>query len=1324
MGSTSLEPSLDNSAYTVGWIAALPHELAAAKVMLDKKHTAPRYTNPSDENIYALGSINSDSGEHNVVIASLPSGRAGPTPAATAATRMLASFPSIRIGLMVGIGGGIPSKKNDVRLGDIVVSKPEGRFGGVRQYDRGKATATSFEERSALNSPPLVLLNALSVLQSEHDITGSMVPAILKDVLRKNPRMSKPGPYGAYIYPGPECDRLFNASYEHTSNEDDCVECDSEQEIKRSKRDDQDPYVHYGTIASGNAVIGNALVRDSLSRNCLCYETEAAGLMNDFPCLVIRGVSDYCDTHKNDHWQKYAAITAAAYAKELLQVIPVKDMGKEQEAIKIMKAYRIESTLKTAIRNQMQPKLAKWLSPLCPSGRHSTTRKNRVQGTGTWLVDILEGLEFFSQEAKHGAICCYGNPGAGKTFISSLVIDKLEERIGSDSKIGLAYMYFDYTDAKEQTTENVLGTLIQQLLQFLSETPQAVLDLYDVKQRKPLELTDACQLLDILCQQFSRVYICLDALDESKGLPSLLECLRNRLGSMQLFITCRPHIQQTVCRYFEHRHELTIEARKDDIERFIEREIAWPNDPLPEAMDEGLKAKIFDVVVGSADGLFLLPALQIRTILDKTTIYDRELCLENLPSSVGDAFQMTIKRIEHQSESQYELAAKILTWIHLAERVLTVAELTCALAVRDGHSSFNARAMPPKGSLLNYCHGLVVVDQETSSIRLVHYSLHEHLRKQTEIFGHSREKWHSRITRTCLTFLQFDFPPDAELPDYVDREMFSSTVEGALFSYAVHSWGDHFRQSGNLQDSLSTQALECLQQATEPSLNNEFASRARPRILYGFNWYHGVMPSLGSPIHIVVEFGIAHLVKRLLNKPILPYQDVNSKLGHGYSPLFSAVRNGDEAMVRLLIKEGAVVDSLDKDNTTPLSLAATAGYESIAKLLIDRGAAVDSAGTGNETPLLFAARNGHEKVVRLLIDRGATIDIVSYYPGISYSKETPLVAAALKGREAVVRLLLEKGGVMDKVNWDALIHVARRGHLTIARLLLQNGAPVDSKDDQSGSRPITFAANEGHVEVVKLLIEKGAPVDSLDDRNRTPLLCAATNGHTSVMELLIEEGAKVDAIDVLGRTSLLWAAQNGHEGAVNLLIEEAAFVKSVDVFGRTPLLYAQEEGHEAVVKILRANGGDMEDSTDASGRTALSYAHEAIVKRLIEEKSWGLNQRDRSNRTGYDYAGKMGHKEVMELLSHASPPPPPPGPTPIFSPRPPSPPPPAARPRSLFFRFSGDLLDFSYIVSMLFPLPRFMGLFGTFRPVLGLGGSVWVLAIIVVVAAMAIVFLF
>jgi hypothetical protein len=91
----------------------------------------------------------------------------------------------------------------------------------------------------------------------------------------------------------------------------------------------QEVVVHYGTIASGNQVIRNATQRDGLSADLggiLCFEMEAAGLMNSFPCLVVRGICDYADSHKNKKWQAYAAGTAAAYAKELLSVIPAADV--------------------------------------------------------------------------------------------------------------------------------------------------------------------------------------------------------------------------------------------------------------------------------------------------------------------------------------------------------------------------------------------------------------------------------------------------------------------------------------------------------------------------------------------------------------------------------------------------------------------------------------------------------------------------------------------------------------------------------------------------------------------------------------------------------------------------------------------------------------------------------------------------------------------------------------------------------------------------------------------------------------------------------------
>ncbi len=327
---------LDNSGYAVGWIAALPHERAAAEAMLDMKHPSPQHKQKNDDNIYTLFSINGPNGEHNVVIASLPRGRYGTTSAATAATQMLSSFPALKFGLMVGIGGGVPSNDNDTRLGDVVVSKPEGNFGGVRQYDCGKATARGFEECGALNSPPRVLLNAMGALESKHETEGNAIPSILEVMYKNYPLMAKPRKGPGYIYQSVDHDRLFHPDYEHMTSKNDCSECDAAQEVMRPERFDRDPFIHYGTIASGNQVIKDARKRDMLSKNCLCFETEAAGLMIDFPCLVIRGICDYCDTHKNDRWQKYAAATAAAYAKELLQITDVADIKNTPEACAVM----------------------------------------------------------------------------------------------------------------------------------------------------------------------------------------------------------------------------------------------------------------------------------------------------------------------------------------------------------------------------------------------------------------------------------------------------------------------------------------------------------------------------------------------------------------------------------------------------------------------------------------------------------------------------------------------------------------------------------------------------------------------------------------------------------------------------------------------------------------------------------------------------------------------------------------------------------------------------------------------------------------------------
>jgi nucleoside phosphorylase len=256
------------------------------------------------------------------VIAALPRGEYGTNRAATVASHLLRTFTNVRIALMVGIGGGAPlievgeARKQDVRLGDVVVSTPSQGWGGVCQYDFGKAIQErEFKLTGHLNQPPDALLTAITVLSGDFEVNGHEIDKGISAILEKRPKLCK-----KYQRPPMSSDRLYKSSFIRDeiastkgNNEDQIVQ-------RKSREDEENVMIHYGLIASGNSLVKDATMRNALARKLgiLCFEMEAAGLMNQYPFLVIRGICDYCDTHKNDDWHGYAAMTAAMYARKLL----------------------------------------------------------------------------------------------------------------------------------------------------------------------------------------------------------------------------------------------------------------------------------------------------------------------------------------------------------------------------------------------------------------------------------------------------------------------------------------------------------------------------------------------------------------------------------------------------------------------------------------------------------------------------------------------------------------------------------------------------------------------------------------------------------------------------------------------------------------------------------------------------------------------------------------------------------------------------------------------------------------------------------------------
>lgn len=148
-------------------------------------------------------------------------------------------------------------------------------------------------------------------------------------MLEKYPKMAKVG----YKHPGVSRDPLFDADYQDSPGQS-CEDCIEKKDLDKQDREEQLPIVHVGTIASGIKVVADASFRDKVGEehHAICIEMEAAGIMNSFPCVVIRGISDYSDSQKNDRWQKYAAAVAAGCAKELLTFVQSSSVDQERAA--------------------------------------------------------------------------------------------------------------------------------------------------------------------------------------------------------------------------------------------------------------------------------------------------------------------------------------------------------------------------------------------------------------------------------------------------------------------------------------------------------------------------------------------------------------------------------------------------------------------------------------------------------------------------------------------------------------------------------------------------------------------------------------------------------------------------------------------------------------------------------------------------------------------------------------------------------------------------------------------------------------------------------
>ncbi|RBA12730.1 hypothetical protein FPRO05_04180 [Fusarium proliferatum] len=1260
MTSETIVESRTHDDYHVGWVCALPTEQTAAMAMLDHRHAdLPKLTN--DNNAYTLGSI----GKHYIVIACLPKGKTGNVSAATVATNMVSTFPNIRFCLMVGIGGGIPPK---VRLGDVVVSTPVGAFPGIVQYDLGKAhQGGTFERTGSLNSPPNSLLAALTMVESEHDLTGSRIPDYLKELEQKWPRLAH-----KYLKSDSLKDQLFKTEYAHISKsvaegtadgtvirvndheaeesdaEDDCRFCDKSQTVKRKHREMR---VHYGLIASGNEVIKDSIFRDKLNRDlggqALCVEMEAAGLAHNFPSITIRGICDYADSHKNNAWQAHAAAVAAAFAKELLGQVQASDVEREPTAKEVLSQIHETVTRSDAnireVKRKMDRKedveILEWLTPVNYGPQQSDTFSQRQEGTGEWL---LSSKEFQDWIDTGKTLFCPGVPGAGKTILTSIVINELMTRFGDDDTVGIAFIYGNYRQRDEQRLDHLLKSLLKQLVQGQSSIPASVKSLYDkhkVGKTRPSSEEISTTLQSVVAL-FTRVHIIVDALDELNAIDScrnrfLEEILKVQAqGSAKFFATSRfiPEITEK----FGGGKTIKISAQDEDVRSFLDSKISQSG-KLLQTHREMIKSEIAKAV----DGMFLLAQLHFQSVSTKKTLKKIKDALNSLsggPKAYDIAYKKAMERIAGQDQDSQELATQVLSWITCARRVLRTSELQHALAVEENDLELNKENIPQIDDMVSVCSGLITVDDNSGVIRLVHYTTQEYLER-------TRGQWfpiaESQITMACIRYLSFDVFKGGFCRSKEEYE--NRLTCNPFYGYASHNWGYHA-----LMASMDVQEIMASQH---------------------HSWEY--IKDTETKVNTAAYFGLSNTVLALLEKDQL----ADSKGIYGWTALSYAARYGHEKVVKLLVAR----DDVDPNSTdgmyveTPLSWAAKNGHAGVVKFLLgNQGILADCVHKNRRTPLSFAAENGHLEVVRLLLSRH-DVD----HNSTDWKLRTPLAFAAQKGHTAVVKLLLEKQGVFadsaDKRGRTPLSFAAENGHEAVVRLLLaMDTVDADRKDFSYRSTPLVYAVEGGHEAVVKVLLTKTRVT-----WDGGLLRSAANKGHKGILTLLVNSSAIPDKQGMFQnasaqasektdehcspslpkqvsteRKSLHWAVENGRLALVESLLQKGADVNGrrltdqdwrcggIQYFkeeSKTALHLAADNGQNSMISLLLDHGAGINDlfTSKITSRSAQSTGERRY---LIIQRKQGSDFLMTGmsavivERTAIHLAAEGGYKATVALL--------------------------------------------------------------------------------------------
>ncbi|CEI62578.1 hypothetical protein FVEN_g5114 [Fusarium venenatum] len=1255
--------------YTVAWICALHIEMAAARAMLDERHPSlPGRVN--DTNSYVLGTMH----KHDIVIACLPADQYGTNNAASVLSNMKSTFPNIKIGLMVGIGGGVPTKA-DIRLGDIVV--------GIRvmQFDLGKTLSGGFQRTAIPKIPDSSIRTVISNLRSEHELKTSRVPMILEDKMNE---------YPAYCLPD-EADRLFQSTYSHESSKSDCDRCDQSKLEPRKIRGSTNPVIHYGAIASGNQVMKDATTRDEIARelDVICFEMEAAGLMDIMPCLPIRGICDYSDSHKAKEWQRYAAATAAAYAYEFLEVWGGDAQSAEND--------HLLTQNENVIPSGRCERLLEYLDFEDIDSRKITI-KTAYSKTCQWFLKHPDFLSWTNPEEiskHHGFLWIKGKPGAGKSTIMKFLYSRAKKKDRKCQTLTGSFFFNARGAELEKTVSGMYRSLLLQLLKGFPDL-QCVLDNPEL-----VPLAQAgCPSLNVLKDLLRNAVLRLAQRSFTCYIDALDECDEQQVMDMveyfeELAEQCTEDcVRLQIC--FSSRHYPFIDIRRglclileeqaghtSDLETYIKSHLRVRDPPLLTELQEKMLEK--------AAGVFMWVVLVVEVLNaeNRRGRLSLKTRLEEVPSGLSELFKDLLRRDKTNME---ELLLSIL-WILLSKRPLNPEEYYHALWSGLSLEGLADLDLPGSNAAdANDCFDRCVISSSKGlaeitkakqpTVQFIHESVRDFLIKDKglhELWPEIRADWesfgHDRLKLCCHSYVkvteterQQPLPPDME-KTYPFLEYASQFVlhhaDHASNAVCQEAFLNHFPTSIWITIVNTFEKYKIRRYTGDATLIYILADRDHSGLIRTLVKADPENHDINRPAEkeryrypliAAMAKGHKNSVVELLGLPSTVYdgvditealvRNIDTQVQRDRNPLLWACEHGHLAIVKILLSKPQHKPENSKNACTPLMLASKNGHIEIVKFLIDDGADIH-ANIKQENAISLASANGHVGTVRILFDAGAD-------PWYRNAQGASLLCLAVRStNEQVVRFFLEEVAINNEEGSFGFVNrkdesgltplhyaVRQKGSVEVMALLLAYGADIHARDFKGNTCLMLAVTKEG----VEFLLENGADVTTqnedgfscLHEAIRSTTLFMNYRLLVKIYPVLLKNGANVNARDRHGRTclhlisSITWTLPP-MDAVFRLLDLHKIEPNARDYVGNTPLHYLYQAERAALSPFLKQFSVDL-NAKNHKGETPLHHASQMgtihFVRTLLERGA-NINSVDNNGQTPLDRAFS---KDLVDLL--------------------------------------------------------------------------------------------